>query len=295
MNKYILVIVFLTALLGKVKSQNFSVGIIADCQYCDCDFNKDWNNDYRKGPERLKVAVDNFNVNKVDLVFHLGDFIDRDFESYITVKPIISELKMPHYFVLGNHEFSVADSLKEAVLPLLNLEQAYYTVCKNDWLFVILDGTDISPYRSNNPEKIEYANQQMAYYEQIGRLQAKPWNGALGEEQMYWLESQLKEADKKQLKVIILAHFPVLPLAALNLWNDVEVVQLLDKHNCVKAYFNGHHHPGNYVEKEGIHYVTFQGMVRSKDETAFAIVEISDTLINIRGTGREPSRKLGVK
>ncbi len=48
----------------------------------------------------------------------------------------------------------------------------------------------------------------MAYYEKLGRSQAKPWNGAIGEQQLIWLENELKAADKKQLKVIVMAHFP---------------------------------------------------------------------------------------
>ena len=102
-------------------AQPLKIGIVADCQYCDCDYSDRWNNDYRQGPPRLQKAVDSFNGNEVDLVFHLGDFIDRDFSSYATVKPIMNQLNMPHYYVLGNHDFSVADSLKNKVLTTLEL------------------------------------------------------------------------------------------------------------------------------------------------------------------------------
>lgn len=277
-----------------VKAQSLKIGIIADCQYCDCEFNEGWNNDYRQGQQRLKLAVEKFNSREVDMVFHLGDFIDRDFESYKTVKPIFEKLVMPSYFVLGNHEFSVADSLKDKVLETLDLKKAYYTVQKKDWFFVVLDGTDISPYRSSDPDNIEYANQQMAYYEKLGRSQAKPWNGAIGQGQLEWLEKQLQQADKQKLNTFVLAHFPVLPLAALNLWNDVEVVKIIEKYKSVKAYFNGHHHPGNYIKQNGIHYITFHGMVRSQRQTAYAIVTLSDKKIVIKGEGREPNKSLEI-
>ncbi len=288
-------ILFLLLISGGVQSQTFKIGIIADCQYCDCDYNQDWNNDYRKGPARLQVAVDTFNATQVDMVFHLGDFIDRDFSSFAAVKPIMNALKMPHYFALGNHDFSVADSLKDKVLETLDLALPYYTVEKGNWLFVVLDGTDVSLYSSTDSSKIAFANSQMERYEKEGRSQAKPWNGALGSTQMKWLEAQLQKADSQKLSVVVLAHFPVLPLAALNLWNDVEVVEILEEHESVKAYFNGHHHPGNYVEKEGIHYVTFQGMVLGKEETAFAIVKLNEKKISIDGEGREPHRTLNLR
>ncbi|VAW26477.1 hypothetical protein MNBD_BACTEROID06-1266 [hydrothermal vent metagenome] len=276
-------------------AQSLKIGIIADCQYCDCDYSKRWNNDYRQGPPRLQKAVDKFNNQEVDVVFHLGDFIDRDFSSFARVKPIMNTLKMPHYFALGNHDFSVADSLKNKVLKTLDLASPYYIVEKDNWLFVVLDGTDVSPYSSTDLSKIAFANSQMEMYEKEGRLQAKPWNGALGTTQMEWLEAQLQKADMQKLNVIVLAHFPILPLAALNLWNDVEVVQILEKHTSVKAYFNGHHHPGNYVEKEGIHYVTFQGMVMTKEETAYAVVTLGKKEITVEGVGREPFRTLRIK
>jgi manganese-dependent ADP-ribose/CDP-alcohol diphosphatase len=289
---------FLVALLFVIEfsqAQSLKIGIIADCQYCDCEFNRDWNNDYRKGPGRLQDAVNKFNSSDVDLVFHLGDFIDRDFKSYETVKPIFNELTMPSYFVLGNHEFSVADSLKRKVLDKLNLKVPYYSVQKTDWLFIVLDGTDVSPYRSSDTKQIELANREMAYYEKLGRPQAKPWNGSLGDIQIAWLEKQLTAADRNNLKVIVLCHFPVLPKLEYNLWNDIEVVKVLERHPSVKAFFNGHHHPGNYLEQDEIHYVTFQGMVRSEDKTAFAVVELSDEVIIVSGEGREPNRTLRVK
>lgn len=286
---------FLVFIASIVQSQSLKIGIVADCQYCDCGFSEEWNNDYRQGPARLHEAVDRFNAREVDLVFHLGDFIDRDFESFATVKHIMGQLKMPHYYVLGNHEFSVADSLKKKVYSTLNLDHPYYTVRKNEWLFIVLDGTDISPYNSSDSTKIKFAIKQMESYANQGRPQAKPWNGAIGRKQMLWLEGQLKIADNQELNAIVLAHFPVLPKAALNLWNDVEVVQVLEKHNSVKAYFNGHHHPGNYEFHGGIHYVTFNGMVRTKEETAYAIITLFDKTIEIEGEGREPNRSLKIK
>ncbi len=277
------------------QAQSLKIGIVADCQFCDCDYSERWNNDYRQGSPRLQEAVGKFNTNEVELVFHLGDFIDRDFSSFATVKPIMNGLKMPHYFALGNHDFSVADSLKGQVLEALDMTTSYYTIEKDPWLFIVLDGTDISPYSSMDSSKIAFANAQMEKYKNEGRPQAKPWNGALGKEQLRWLEAQLNDADKRKLNAIVLAHFPVLPLAALNLWNDVEVVQILEQHKSVKAYFNGHHHPGNYAEKEGIHYVTFQGMVLGKDDTAYAIITLDKKEITIEGVGCEPFRTLRVK
>lgn len=45
---------------------------------------------------------------------------------------------------------------------------------------------------------------------------------------------------------------------------------------------NGHNHFGGYVERKGVHYLTFQGMV-------------DDKAIHIHGYGREPNRELLIK
>ncbi len=272
-----------------------TVGIIADCQYCACDYSPQWNNDYKQAIPRLKQAVAAFNSESVDLVFHLGDFIDRDFASYTPVCAIMNEVTMPYYYVLGNHEFSVADSLKSKVYTTLNLHKPYYTVKKRNWLFVVLDGTDISPYHSNDSMQVLTATQAMDFYARKGRPQAKPWNGALGSTQMQWLEATLTHADSMGLQTLVLAHFPVFPAGDLTLWNDKEVRALLEQHPSVKAYFNGHDHPGNYAQHKGIHYLTFQAMVLGKKSNAFSVVQLYNNKIKINGFGREPNRLLDVK
>jgi len=275
------------------KSQTLRIGLIADCQYCNCDYSEQWNNDYRQGIPRLTAAVDTFNQHNVDLTIHLGDFIDRDFKSFNEVSPIFEKLTMPHYHVLGNHDFSVADSLKTSVPKKLGLEKLpYYTIKKNNWVFIVLDGTDISLYKTDDSARINDAEKNRKYYENMGRIQAKPWNGSVGGLQMVWLESQLRNADKAHKHVVIFCHFPILPEGSANLWNDVELVELIERFSSVKAFINGHHHPGNYVVHNGIYYLTLQGMVRTKEQNSFAIISIENNKIVVQGFGREPNRVL---
>lgn len=56
---------------------------------------------------------------------HLGDFIDRDWKSFDVVVPIYDQLKAPHYHVLGNHDFSVAENKKVEVPKRLGLTSRY--------------------------------------------------------------------------------------------------------------------------------------------------------------------------
>ncbi len=275
-----------------LNAQSISLGLIADCQFCNCPYSEKWNNNYSKSSFRLQQAVDTFNTKNVNFTFHLGDFIDREYTSYEIVTPIFNSLKMPHYHVLGNHDFSVEDTLKSKVPKRLNMSKLYSSMEIQNWRLILLDGTDISPYSSMDSCKIAYSDSLMNQYKKEGRIQAKPWNGAIGRNQLLWLESELNQADKLKRDVLILCHFPIYPGGTANLWNDIEVIQLIEKHRSVKAFINGHHHPGNYAIKNGIHYLTLQGMVGSLNQNSFCIGLLKQSQIEIIGYGREPNRIL---
>ena len=56
---------------------------------------------------------------------HLSDFIDRDFNSFDTIVPIWASLKSDSYHLLGNHDFSAADSLKHFVFEKMGIKDRY--------------------------------------------------------------------------------------------------------------------------------------------------------------------------
>ena len=276
------------------QSQVLKLGLITDCQYCNCPYSEQWNNDYSKSPLRLKEAVNTLNSNDIDAVFHLGDFIDRDFNSFDIVGPIFNSIKAPHYHLLGNHDYSVSAELKPEVQHKLNMNSAYFMLNFENWMIFVLDGTDVSLYKTNDSAQIKIADSIRIQYLNQGREQAMPWNGAIGEKQLNWLDSQLTEIDKTPKNALILCHFPIYPAGDANLWNDKEVITILEKHASVKAFINGHHHPGNYAIKNGIHYLTLQGMVLSENKNSFAIGHLSNKEIAIKGFGREPNRVLKI-
>ena len=224
---------------------DFEIGVIADCQYCDCEptdvrF-------YKKAPARLKQAVTELNTHTLDYTIHLGDFIDRDINSFDTLIPIWGGLKSDRYHVLGNHDFSVADSL-----------------------FQQLSSKELP--------------------------NLKPWNGGLGKEQLQWIEDELKLATQNKERVGFYCHFPVLgETNDLNLWNYEQLLSIIDKYDCVKFYFNGHHHDGSYVQKDGVHYLNFKGMLDTRDSTSFARVAFHNDSLIVKGYGREPDRGLLIR
>lgn len=243
-------------------------------------------------PKKLAEAVEVFNREKVNFVISLGDFIDKNFSSFDTLLPIVKQLKMPLRHVLGNHEFSVSDAEKDKVLEKESLHEPFYSFGKKSWRFIMLNGNDISLY-ANHKGSIKYreADSILKKLKAAGLINAQTWNGAMGKDQLEWLTKELATAEKKKQKVILTSHFPIYPDGEPELlWNAVKVRALIAKPG-VFAYFNGHVHKSQYFPVNGVHYVSFRGMVEL-DDNSFAIVSVFKDHLEIKGYGKEVSRVL---
>tara|TARA_R110002049_G_scaffold305895_1_gene503463 strand:- start:457 stop:1368 length:912 start_codon:yes stop_codon:yes gene_type:complete len=294
----ILLLALLTACGSKkykeVPQQDLAIGIIADCQYCYCDSSP--SRFYKNSPNKLKKAVAALNKEELNYSIHLGDFIDRDFNSFDTVLPIWNTLKTKKYHVLGNHDFSVADSLKPLVMHKMNLKQRYYSLVENNWRFIILDGNDLSFQGAISPEKIAQTDSLFTLLSNTDLPNLQTWNGGLSTEQLQWVESELKLAMENSENVGFYCHFPVMGEDKVHrLWNSTQLLSLIDKYPNVKFYFNGHNHHGDYMERNGVHYLTFKGMVETDSTSAFSTVEFKKDSILVHGHGREPTRRLKIK
>ena len=286
MKKIFCLLLLMFSSVSCVTAEPFSFGVIADCQYCDA--NTGGVRQYRDSPAKLRASVDQLNQEDIEFSVHLGDFIDKDWKSFDVVEPIYQSLKKPAYYVLGNHDYSVADDKKALVHTRLGMKSRYYDFTVKGWRFVALDGNDIS-FHAYPVDSDEY-RAASAYYLNH-KITSPKWNGAIGAAQVKWLEGVLKDAAAKGESVVLMAHFPVYPANVHNLWNAREIVSITEANPCVKAYINGHNHSGNYGEKNGVHYVTFKGMVDTA-ETSFATVEVTEEELRITGFGREENRTL---
>ena len=275
---------------AKGAKPDLRIGIIADCQYADCENSADGKRLYRKSIQKLEAAVTKFNeMGGLDFVVHLGDMIDRDFPSFQAVMPIYNKLRATRYQVLGNHDFSVKDGEKTGVLGALGMEKSYYSWSKGNWRFAVLDGSDLSTFgHAAGSEKRLTA-------EAFLKASQKPladYNGGLGTAQMSWLREQLTAARAAGQQVILFCHYPIQPPSALNLWNAAEVIELLTSfHDVVRLWGNGHDHDGNYTAQGGIHFLNFRGMVDTENN-ALALLEIFPDKIRVTGHDREPNRTL---
>jgi len=258
----------------------FAFGAIADCQYCDCDGTR---RQYRLSPDKLMNCVEDLNTKDLTHVVHLGDFIDKDWESFDVVIPIMDGLEAPVRHVLGNHDFSVADEFKNRVPKLLGLKQRYYDFAVEKWRFLVLDTNDVSLYAF--PEGSKRAKSSQEIYDSLGGKLPK-YNGGVGEKQLKWIARKLKQAESKGESVILHSHHPVYPFTSHAAWNAEEVVALIEEFDCVAAYINGHNHAGAYGLKKGVHYLTLKGMVDT-EETSYSVISVYPDLLRVEGTGRQ--------
>ncbi len=275
------------------QAAEFTFGIVADVQYGDCP--SAGSRYYRASLKKLAECVREFNAKKVDFAIQLGDFIERDFAAFDAVLHIWHRLAMPTYHVLGNHDLSgVEDQRKNAVAARLGMKSRYYSFKVKGWRFVVLDGNDVSVLgvfpREGNP-RYEEALAMQKRVAKMNKPNTPDWNGGIGSEHIAWLKTEFRKASTAGEKVIVFCHFPVFPPNVHNLWNDDEVLRIIESNPCVVAYVNGHNHAGNYAERNGVHFLTLRGMCET-EETAYSVVEVHGDHLKLVGYGREPGRIL---
>lgn len=271
-------------------------GIVADPQYADAPPHLGMNRYYANSLDKLKTAIATLNREPLNFVATLGDVIDRDWSSFEPIMEVYDTLQHGPVFLLGNHDFSVEAKDLGSVAGRLGLERRYYDFAAHDVRFVVLDGSDVSIFAPppDDPRR-QLAAERLATLKASGAVQANPWNGSLSDTQFGWLEEVLARAKADGERVIVLNHYPVFPANQHNMWDSQRIVSLLAGQQHVIAYFCGHNHDGNYGEVEGLHFITFVGMVDTPADNAYAIVEIRADRLDITGFGREPSRSLSLR
>ena len=279
------------------KTVPFTFGAAADVQYGDKDTAGARN--YRKSIESLESCVADFNSRELAFVIQLGDLVDGGSgvaADYDNILSVYNRIRTDKYHVLGNHDFT--GIARTAVLKKLGMTEAYYDFEKFGWRFVVLDPMELS-IAGGWPESSENLRLGRRIYEELQKKKAPnavPWCGALGADQLQWLKSVLADADSKKQKVVVFAHHALMPENnGHNIWNAEDVVEILESCDGMVAYINGHRHPGGYMERNGIHYITIEGIVEAPKENAYAFVKVSDDGIEIEGVGKTPDRNLAIR
>jgi manganese-dependent ADP-ribose/CDP-alcohol diphosphatase len=286
-------LILMGMLYTKTSGAQIKIGVFADCQYCDCE--TAGNRYYRNSLSKLTDCIAEFNQNDgIEFVVGLGDLIDRDYSSFAQVNLILDESEQAVFQVTGNHDLSVEKQFIDKVPEQLNLDKTYYSFNKKGWQFIFLNGNEIT-LQSTNPKIVDEAKKIIKQLSDENKPNNKDWNGGISTTQTNWLKQELRKAEKTNKKVVLFCHYPLIPFEAHALWNSEEILAIINDYGCVKAWINGHNHAGDYAMLNGIHFITFKGMVDTEKENAFSIVSFLENKIEVEGFGREVNRSLDIK
>ncbi|KAL9235612.1 hypothetical protein vseg_010357 [Gypsophila vaccaria] len=301
------------------KEALFSFGVISDVQYADIPDGRSFigvPRYYRHSLLILQRAVQKWNaLQKLNFAVNFGDIVDgycpKD-KSRSTVKKVAYEFHKfngPVYHMIGNH--CLYNLPREELLPLLNIHSndgcAYYEFSPSPgYRIVVLDGYDISSigWPKDHPKTLEAMkflseknpNSEKNSPEGLDGFDRRflMFNGAVGKEQLGWLDLVLQYATELKQKVIVCCHLPLdrgsSSIEAL-LWNYDEVMDVIHRYKCVKVCFAGHDHTGGHsIDSHGVHHRVFEAALECPPGSdAFGYVEVYDDRISLVGTDRMQS------
>ena len=241
--------------------------------------------------ERLTAFVDAMNAWPADLTIELGDFVNgaivwgADYGDPTRISRILddalalfSALECPTHYVLGNHD--LYDLSKDEFLATVGREERYYSFDLSGFHFVILDAEYNDPAGDDYDHVFTRTKCQIPQHE------------------LDWLANDLAQTD---LPTIVCVHQPFDSewdniAGGPPVVNSAEVRQLLSESGVVVAVFQGHVHNNVYAQIDGIHYVTFAGMVDHTEPTppswAQVALDPSARTITIEGAGLQDDLQL---
>lgn len=308
-----------TAFRSVERNPLLSFGVISDVQYADIPDGHSFIGTpryYRHSILVLQRAVQNWNnCQKLKFVINFGDIVDgfcpKD-QSLNAVKKVISEFNNFNghvYHMIGNH--CLYNLPRHKLLPLLEIpaldRHAYYDFSPiPEYRFVVLDGYDISaigwPEDHPNTEKAlkflseKNPNSEKNSPEGLVNLERRflKFNGAVGKEQLDWLDRVLHDATNLNQKVVVCCHLPLDPGPSSKealLWNYDEVMDVIHRYKCVKVCLGGHDHRGGHsIDSHGVHHRVLEAALECPPGTdAFGYIDVYDNRLSLLGTDRMES------
>ncbi|KAL3824894.1 hypothetical protein ACJIZ3_020923 [Penstemon smallii] len=298
-----------------------SFGVISDVQCADIPDGRSFlgvPRYYRHSFLVLQRAVQKWNEKRLKFAINFGDIVDgfcpKD-QSLNTFKRIVNEFNLfngPVHHMIGNH--CLYNLPREKLLPILNIPShdnlAYYEFSPiPQYRFVVLDGFDISAIgwpkdhvktikavnflKERNPNSDKNCPTGLVGRERRFLM----FNGAVGKQQLEWLDRVLQDATKLNQRVVICCHLPLDPHAASNealLWNYDEVIDLIHRYDCVKVCISGHDHKGGHsVDSHGVHHHVLEAALECPPgSNAFGYIDLFEDRLVLHGTDRMRSREM---
>ncbi len=250
---------------------------------------------YKNGVQRklmgeTKSLVQDFVIKmnlqeKPEFVINLGDSIEDvndktiDIDSYQKTIHLLSTLKMPVYYLIGNHD--IRTLTKEEIAQLLGYQQMNYSFDHDNFHFIALS-FDMTEDHTHDLSAIS--------------AKVPDW-------QLDWLANDLSKTSKQ---TIVLIHyglaeddlkgnfwFETEPHHAL-LENRNQVKKILTESGKVIAVISGHQHWNRMHVENGIPYFVVTSMAENFNNdgvpaNAYSIVELNANQITVKVKGNDPA------
>ncbi len=245
----------------------------------------------------LRRCLDFWRQHDVCFAVQLGDLIDGEgHKASENLAEILSIFRTPPFTVFhvtGNHclEVPLRDYLQRT-----RLCSPYYSFRCEGIRFIALHGMDINP--ESEPERDADRERKRLF----GR---DPWAnrycGAIGENQIRWLQHQLDDASAAGEAVIVFNHFPLLKETTDEvhgiLWNHEEITGLLSGYPNVLACFNGHFHQSAVAQRCGTHFVTLPAFKNRNRQPFFScgLVEVGTSEMTVTGMNGDTLHELPLR
>ena len=207
----------------------------------------------------LDDAIEQINeTSNISFVMFTGDLIDKPFEKELRAfLPHTEKLKYPWYFAFGNHDTMVGGYLEPKLyMQLVNKYNKNYKFEKTYYSFTPQKGFKVIVLDSIIREKLTS-------------------NGRLGDEQLNWLDNELKNSKKDT--ILIYMHVPAIePYNSPNhrLLDADKFMEILEKYNNPIGVFQGHYHAAKITQKDNVVYVSCPSLVTYPN--AFRIITVTN-------------------
>lgn len=293
------------------------IGLIADIQHADIDDGTSAYGairHYRDATTKVRLAAADWKAEGCAFAVNLGDSVDRrgGAGAPAALARVLAAFGgfAPVLHVAGNHDLSALPEEDAASLsPVRSLdgmdavagEGCYCDIrVGSSWRVLIVDTYEVAVCRNGAA-----AREMRARLIAEAKARRKPHaylamheelNGAVGKEQLAWIQGRLKAAEEAGDRVVVLSH------AALHqdvtyygdavCWDWRQVSCLLDSFpHVVAAVITGHdHHLGELVSEGGIYHRVLEAAMEGEvGVPTHAILELRGDLVRIVGRGNVKS------
>lgn len=230
------------------------MGLFTDSHYSSAEMT--CGNRYNsKSLYKIKKAFEYFQNEKCDLVVCLGDLIDKEDDHKKEVKnlkeirDVMNEFDIRTFVIMGNHDGFAFEKSEFYQILGEKFTPAFLSVKDKNLVFI-----DTCYFKNGDHYKPGDTDWTDTYFPYIEELK-KQLSGISG-------------------STFIFMHQNIDPNIPEDhrVFNDSEIRDVLEKSNKVKSVFQGHFHPGNNSEHNGIKYVTIPAMCES--EEGYMVIEI---------------------